>query len=119
MLEDELRRLKADTRDLDIRKVESILSSLSLKTTDDLFAGLADRKISLQAVTDRLIRNKPGAVDDEEIIKIYNRAAQRSRKSSECGVVVPGIDTIQVSLANCCNPIPGDPIIGYISKGQE
>jgi len=118
MLEDELRRLKADTRDLDIRKVESILSSLSLKTTDDLFAGLADRKISLQAVTDRLIRNKPGAVDDEEIIKIYNRAAQRSRKSSECGVVVPGIDTIQVSLANCCNPIPGDPIIGYISKGQ-
>ncbi len=89
MLEDELRRLKADTRDLDIRKVESILSSLSLKTTDDLFAGLADRKISLQAVTDRLIRNKPGAVDDEEIIKIYNRAAQRSRKSSECGVVVP------------------------------
>ncbi|WP_276924947.1 RelA/SpoT family protein [Faecalibaculum rodentium] len=118
MLEDELRRLKGDAKDLDIRKVESILSSLSLKSEDDLFAGLADRKISLQAVTDRLIRNKPGAVDDEEIMKIYNRAAGRSHRTSECGVVVPGIDTIQVSLANCCSPIPGDAIIGYISKGQ-
>lgn len=118
MLEDELRRLKGDAKDLDIRKVESILSSLSLKSADDLFAGLADRKISLQAVTDRLIRNKPGAVDDEEIMKIYNRAAGRSHRTSECGVVVPGIDTIQVSLANCCSPIPGDAIIGYISKGQ-
>ncbi len=117
MLEDELRRLKGDAKDLDIRKVESILSSLSLKSADDLFAGLADRKISLQAVTDRLIRNKPGAVDDEEIMKIYNRAAGRSHRTSECGVV-PGIDTIQVSLANCCSPIPGDAIIGYISKGQ-
>ncbi len=116
MLEDELRRLKGDAKDLDIRKVESILSSLSLKSADDLFAGLADRKISLQAVTDRLIRNKPGAVDDEEIMKIYNRAAGRSHRTSECGVVVPGIDTI--SLANCCSPIPGDAIIGYISKGQ-
>ena len=118
MLEDELRRLKGDAKDLDIRKVESILSSLSLKSADDLFAGLADRKISLQAVTDRLIRNKPGAVDDEEIMKIYNRAAGRSHRTSECGVVVPGIDTIQVSLANCCSPIPGDAIIGYISTGQ-
>lgn len=118
MLEDELRRLKGDAKDLDIRKVESILSSLSLKSADDLFAGLADRKISPQAVTDRLIRNKPGAVDDEEIMKIYNRAAGRSHRTSECGVVVPGIDTIQVSLANCCSPIPGDAIIGYISKGQ-
>ena len=118
MLEDELRRLKGDAKDLDIRKVESILSSLSLKSADDLFAGLADRKISLQAVTDRLIRNKPGAVDDEEIMKIYNRAAGRSHRTSECGVVVPGIDAIQVSLANCCSPIPGDAIIGYISKGQ-
>ncbi len=118
MLEDELRRLKGDAKDLDIRKVESILSSLSLKSADDLFAGLADRKISLQAVTDRLIRNKPGAVDDEEIMKIYNRAAGRSHRTSECGVVVPGIDTIQVSLANCCSPIPGDAIIGFISKGQ-
>lgn len=118
MLEDELRRLKGDAKDLDIRKVESILSSLSLKSADDLFAGLADRKISLQAVTDRLIRNKPGAVDDEEIMKIYNRAAGRSHRTSECGVVVPAIDTIQVSLANCCSPIPGDAIIGYISKGQ-
>ena len=33
-------------------------------------------------------------------------------------VYIPGVDTIAVTLANCCRPIPGDPIIGYISKGQ-
>jgi GTP pyrophosphokinase len=45
MLEDELRRLKGDAKDLDIRKVESILSSLSLKSADDLFAGLAENAV--------------------------------------------------------------------------
>lgn len=35
-----------------------------------------------------------------------------------CGVIVPGIDTIQVSLANCCNPIPAIQFLGYITKGQ-
>ena len=37
---------------------------------------------------------------------------------SNADVIVAGIDKVKVSLANCCNPIPGDEIIGYITKGN-
>lgn len=118
MLADELKRLHADVKEMEPKRLENLLSSLSYKNLDDLFAGIAMKKVSLQAVTDRILKNRPSQADDEEIMKIYNKAGQRSQRRSECGVTVPGIDTIQVSLANCCSPIPGDAIIGYISKGQ-
>ena len=67
---------------------------------------------------DSLVKNRSNMLEDQEIMKIYNKQPSHQVKHSNCGVVVPGVDTIAVSLANCCRPIPGDPIIGYISKGQ-
>lgn len=98
--------------------MESILQSLSFKTVDDLYVAIANRRLSLQSIVDRLAKNRNTSLSDEDIVKIINKSAPRTQKSSGCGVVVPGIDTIAVSLANCCSPIPGDPITGYISKGQ-
>lgn len=99
------------------KKLESILPSLSFKNLDDLYAGIAAKRIPPQVVMERLDLTKPAGDDNEEILKIYDRTPARP-KSSACGVVVPGIDTIQVALAPCCSPIPGDEIIGYVSKGK-
>lgn len=119
MLADEFKRLKIDESLMQPKRIESILSTLSFKTVDDLFVGIANKRVSLQAVVDRLARNRQTAVNDEDIMKMFNTQAEhKTAKKTGCGVVVPGIDTIQVSLANCCTPIPGDPIQGYISKGQ-
>ena len=119
MLEDEFKRLDLDVNQISDKQLESILQTLSFKTVDDLFVGIANKRITLSAVTDRLVKNRSTAVSDEEIVKIYNQAARNKNvKVSSCGVIVPGIDTIAVSLAQCCQPIPGDPILGYISKGQ-
>ena len=119
MLAEEFKRLKIDEALLQPKRIESILSTLSFKNLDDLYIGIAHKRVSLQSVVDRLAKNRQTAIDDEEIMKIYNAHGNtHSAKKTGCGVIVPGIDTIQVSLANCCTPIPGDPILGYISKGQ-
>ena len=118
MLEDEFRRLKLDSKLMEQKRLESILTSLSFKSVDDLFVGIAMKRVSLQSIVDRLVKNRSNMLEDQEIMKIYNKQSSHPAKHSSCGVIVPGIDTIAVSLANCCRPIPGDSIIGYISKGQ-
>ena len=117
-LAQEFRRLELDDSLRSQKRMESILQSLSFKTVDDLYVAIANRRLSLQSIVDRLAKNRNTSLSDEDIVKIINKSAPRTQKSSGCGVVVPGIDTIAVSLANCCSPIPGDPITGYISKGQ-
>ena len=118
MLEDEFRRLKLDSKLMETKRLESILTSLSFKTVDDLYVGIAMKRVSLQSIVDRLVKNRSNLLEDQEIMKIYNKQPTHQAKHSSCGVIVPGVDTIAVSLANCCRPIPGDSIIGYISKGQ-
>ena len=118
MLEDEFRRLKLDPKSMDQKRLESILTSLSFKSVDDLYVGIAMKCVSLQSIVDRLVKNRSNMLEDQEIMKIYNKQPAHVTKHSSCGVIVPGVDTIAVSLANCCRPIPGDSIIGYISKGQ-
>ena len=118
MLEDEFRRLKLDSKLMETKRLESILTSLSFKTVDDLYVGIAMKRVSLQSIVDRLVKNRSNLLEDQEIMKIYNKQPTHQAQHSSCGVIVPGVDTIAVSLANCCRPIPGDPIIGYISKGQ-
>ena len=118
MLEDEFKRLKLDPKLMDQKRLESILTSLSFKSVDDLYVGIAMKRVSLQSIVDRLVKNRSNMLEDQEIMKIYNKQPTHVTKHSSCGVIVPGVDTIAVSLANCCRPIPGDSIIGYISKGQ-
>lgn len=118
MLEDEFKRLKLDPKLMDQKRLESILTSLSFKSVDDLYVGIAMKRVSLQSIVDRLVKNRSNMLEDQEIMKIYNKQPAHVTKHSSCGVIVPGVDTIAVSVANCCRPIPGDSIIGYISKGQ-
>lgn len=114
-------QLRADKVNPDIirttKKLDSILQSMSFRNTDDLYTAIAEKRVPVALVADKLNGSKPAQDVNEEILKIYNKSETRS-KPSTCGVVVPGIDTIQVSLSPCCSPIPGDDIIGYISKGK-
>ena len=53
-----------------------------------------------------------------KILKKNNNALKNQKKSSSLGISVKGVDGLKVQLSKCCNPIPGDEIIGYVSKGQ-
>ena len=67
MLEDEFRRLKLDSKSMDQKRLESILTSLSFKSVDDLYVGIAMKRVSLQSIVDRLVKNRSNMLEDQEI----------------------------------------------------
>ena len=118
MLHDEIVHRQLEEKLIEPQRLESIIGSMSFKTLDDFYVGIAEKRISMQAIVDRLGSTQTKALDDQEIMRMYNKDSSTNRKKSACGVIVPGVDSIAVSLANCCNPIPGDDIVGFISTGH-
>ena len=118
MLQEEMVRRQLDEKLIEPQRLESIIGSMSFKTLDDFYVGIADKRVSMQAIVDRLGSTQSKALDDQEIMRMYNKETQVVHRKSACGVIVPGVDSIAVSLANCCSPIPGDDIVGFISTGH-
>ena len=119
MLEEEVRRRGLEENLLNHKRLEQIVGSLSFSNVPDLMVAIANKQVSLQAVIERLTKHKISApIDNEDLLKMFNRSENKPRKKSSCGIHVPGIDTMMVHLAACCSPVPGDAIVGYITKGQ-
>ena len=119
MLEEEVRRRGLEENLLNHKRLEQIVGSLSFSNVPDLMVAIANKQVSLQAVIERLTKHKISApIDNEDLLKMFNRSENKPRKKSSCGIHVPGIDTMMVQLAACCSPVPGDAIVGYITKVQ-
>ena len=119
MLVEEVRRRGLEENLLNHKRLEQIVGSLSFSNVPDLMVAIANKQVSLQAVIERLTKHKISApIDNEDLLKMFNRSENKPRKKSSCGIHVPGIDTMMVQLAACCSPEPGDAIVGYITKGQ-
>ncbi len=119
MLEEEVKRRNLDESLLNHKRIEQIMGSLSFSNVADLMVAIANKQVSLQAVIERLAKHKINApIDNEDLLKMFNRTDAKPRKKSACGIHVPGIETMMVQLASCCSPVPGDEVVGYITKGQ-
>ena len=96
-------------------EMENVAGHFGFKTVDDLIANVGYGKITpLQVV--RKFAPKPELEDKQESIfnKIIGRVKKKKPKS---GVIVKGADDILIKFGKCCQPVPGDPITGYITKG--
>ena len=98
------------------KEMESVLEAFGFQTPDDLIANVGYGKVTPLQIINKYVPKAQTEDQSESILsKIIKRA--RKKKSSE-GIVVKGIDDVLVKFGKCCQPVPGDPIIGYITQGQ-
>ena len=90
-------------------------------TLDDMYASVGFGALSVNKVIAKLLdeyRKEHEEEDLEQKIEELANTKPSRAKPSKTGVVVKGIDNCLVKLSKCCNPLPGDEIIGYITKGR-
>lgn len=107
MLENELKKKKLDTSTiLNNEKIKDILEELKLENIDDLYFNIAILKYLPNTVINKLIPKK----EETKIIKDYKPAIENN-------ILVEGKSDILTSIASCCNPVYGEEIVGYVTKG--
>ncbi|MFD3842278.1 RelA/SpoT family protein [Streptomyces sp. NPDC058642] len=87
-----------------------------------LYAAIGEGHVSAQNIVQKLVSALGGeeaATEeiDESVPPSHGRGRKR-RTSTDPGVVVKGVDDVWVKLARCCTPVPGDPIIGFVTRGS-
>lgn len=122
LLEKELKRL--GYRISDILKDEwlkNIAEKASINSIEDLYAAIGYGSMNLNQVINKLRAqyNEFYEIEDEKSI-LENRIQQSPYKKTRYhqGVRVKGIDNIKIRFSKCCNPVPGDEIVGYITRGR-
>jgi GTP diphosphokinase / guanosine-3',5'-bis(diphosphate) 3'-diphosphatase len=88
---------------------------------DALYAAIGEHHVSGQAVAARLVRSlRDVEPEREENLPTTARQARRpsSRRNGSSGVHVEGLDDVFVRLSRCCTPVPGDEIIGFVTRGR-
>ncbi|MDN0196185.1 GTP pyrophosphokinase [Streptomyces sp. S.PNR 29] len=87
-----------------------------------LYAAIGEGHVSAQNIVQKLVQALGGEeAATEEIDETVPPARGRSRKrrsSADPGVIVKGVEDVWVKLARCCTPVPGDPIIGFVTRGS-
>lgn len=101
---------------LDDQFVRKNFTKNAISTLEDMYAEIGKNILSPKTVVAKLIGTE---MDKDTILQRQMEKVNRIlTTNSETGVVVEGLANPQIKLANCCNPIPGDKILGYITKGS-
>jgi GTP pyrophosphokinase len=111
VLDRELHRLARTSLDkIDHDKLEELADQHNLKSVDDFFAAVGYGQIGAQQIVSRL-----GVVDDVDEVQLPQVAPPPPQPG---GVRVRGVGDLLVRFSKCCHPIPGDPIVGFITRGR-
>lgn len=109
-LEKELRKRKLVFSEfLSDENIKKICDSIHAEDLDEIYLSIGNGKASANGVINIIDKNTD--VPTPKNIKITS-------KNTDADIIVSGIDKVKVNLANCCNPVFGDDIVGYITKGN-
>ncbi len=110
LLEKELRKKKISQAEFFTdENINTIILDTKSNDFDEVYISIANNKFSPLYVISIIYK---------DLIKESKQTTQVKPKENENEIIVDGIDNIKVNFSNCCNPIPGDDIIGYISKNN-
>lgn len=95
-----------------------ITSDLRYAEPSDLYAAIGDNHLSAQSVVEKMAAALSADEDVEEaMFELPNRPATKTR-TGDAGILVRGDADVMVKLARCCTPVPGDPILGFITRAN-
>ncbi|HET8526314.1 MAG TPA: bifunctional (p)ppGpp synthetase/guanosine-3',5'-bis(diphosphate) 3'-pyrophosphohydrolase [Actinomycetota bacterium] len=103
---------------------EDALSQLSeemkFPSLESLYVAIGEGQVSPQSIVARLARNVQGTEEEVSEVPLARpvHLGQQSSTDVTSGVVVPGSEDVWVRLARCCTPVPGDEILGFVTRGQ-
>lgn len=102
--------------------LEILLKKYNFNSVDDLYVSASIGAIPAASIVNRLLSflrvQEKEEVSLEELKEQLDKTARNRKKTNSPGVKVKGIDNVLVRFAKCCNPVPGDYITGYITKGR-
>ena len=114
ILEKQGRRLGVNVAKMKDSELAELAKDLFFKSTEEMFSAIGYSRITPRRVLKRFLPKAEEAAGVVEESKTEN--VEQARRSE--GIVIKGVDDVLVRFAGCCNPVPGDPIVGYISRGR-
>jgi len=116
LTEKEFRKYKLNLKQyVDDERVGKLLRQLGLASLDDFYASVGYGKTTAHALVAALV---PEAELDQKPEGLVKRAVKRALGRGERAIKVRGMDDMMINLARCCNPVRGEEIVGYISRGR-
>ena len=106
---------------LDDKQVMDLFGKNGIRTVEDLYWTIGKGEISALAAINRILGLTDVKLDDELALKQYSEDSSKNRKrvaTNGLGIIVEGLERAKLHLGNCCQPVYGDEISGYISKGN-
>jgi len=94
--------------------LDEIAQNMNFQNIDQLYASVGSGDTSIKAVMNRIAPEESPEIVEESIIKKFISKTRSTAK----GVKVQGLDNIMISFGKCCQPLPGDNILGFIAKGR-
>ncbi|HHY60157.1 MAG TPA: bifunctional (p)ppGpp synthetase/guanosine-3',5'-bis(diphosphate) 3'-pyrophosphohydrolase [Clostridia bacterium] len=117
LLEKEARKQGLTEEDYRLTYLAEVAKKLNFQGVEELYLAINDGVITVPQVLMKLREISKTTKGDEEEASLAVTPTKVSRKPSK-GIRVKGIDNVMVRLSRCCNPLPGDDIIGYVTRGR-
>ncbi|WEV70075.1 bifunctional (p)ppGpp synthetase/guanosine-3',5'-bis(diphosphate) 3'-pyrophosphohydrolase [Bifidobacterium sp. ESL0775] len=97
-----------------------VADELNFDNADAVFAAIGDGQVSTQNVISRLVKDagQDEVEEDVEQEALPLKHAERRRDTNKLGISVKGVEGVWVKLARCCTPVPGDKIVGFVTKNE-
>ncbi len=102
---------------LKIPQIEAVARELSFRSVEDLVVHIGLGKVSARQVVGKL-KPKLGIKDDKSAGLVRKVVGRMKRRKVEPGIQVKGVSGMLVRFANCCHPLPGENVIGFITRGR-
>lgn len=106
------------TRVLSAQNLASVATALKYENVDSLYAALGEGHVSTQSVLEKIMAFVDDVEHDDDAVFVVPTKKPTTSRVTDSGVLVRGAADIFVKLAKCCTPVPGDSIVGFITRGN-